>query len=99
MIAFKKMWEDVYKLLSNEELIDINITERLKSGFIYKEQDETTFITKEDFVDFWCNMLYFNEVDHKAIYEDGDTKKIVIYNIIKKLPYVSEEKSKLRLIN
>lgn len=99
MIAFKKMWEDVYQLLSKDDLIDINVTERLKSGFVYKKQEESTFITKEDFVDFWCNLLYFNEIDHKAIFDDGDVKKIVIYDIIKKLPYVSEEKSKLKLIN
>ena len=99
MIAFKKMWEDVFQLLSKDELVDINVTERLKSGFVYKVQEESTFITKEDFVDFWCKLLYFNEIDHKSIFEDGDVKKIVIYDILKKLPYVSDEKSKLKLIN
>ncbi|MBC8061186.1 MAG: hypothetical protein H7Y18_11020 [Clostridiaceae bacterium] len=99
MVAFKKMWEDVSEILSQGSVTGIDITEQFKSGFIVKENENTTFITREDFVDFWCLMLYFNEIDFNKLNKDGDTKRMYIYEVVKNLPYVYQEKSMLKLIN
>ena len=99
MIAFKKMWEDVSAILSQGSVTGLHITEQFKSGFIVSENESTTFITREDFVDFWCLMLYFNEIDLNKLNKDGDTKRMYIYEVVKNLPYVYQEKSILKLIN
>ena len=99
MVAFKKMWEDVSEILSKESVTGLDIIQQFKSGFIVKENENTTFITREDFVDFWCLMLYFNEIDFDKLSKDGDTKRKYIYEVVKKLPYVYQENSVLKLIN
>ena len=52
MITFKKMWDDVLLLLSNDEYIDMDISEKFNSGFVVKDSENTIFITKEDFSSF-----------------------------------------------
>ena len=98
MITFKKMWEDVILLLSKEDYIDMNILERFDSGFVVKESDNTIFITKEDFSNFWCKLLYYEKLSLQQILSDDKLKPKYIYTILKKLHYISESSSVIKLI-
>lgn len=98
MVAFNKMWDDVWNILSSDNIQDINITEKFKSGFIVKEKDNVTFITKDDFIDFWSRMQYYNEVSMEQLTLKDEIKLEYVYSIIKKLPYVCETKGILRLV-
>jgi hypothetical protein len=99
MIAFKRMWEDVSEILSQDKVTELDITEKFKSGFIVKENEGSTFITRDDFINFWCTMLYYNEIDYEMLNRAGDSKSMYIYEVVKLLPYVTQEKTMLKLIN
>jgi len=96
MIAFKKMWEDVSVILSNDEFKDIQIVEKFKSGFVVKDENNTHFVTKDDFVDFWCNMLCFNKVEKDQILNNEKSGLKYVYEIIKTLPYINEKEGILK---
>ena len=98
MISFKQMWDDVLLMLSDDEYSDIGIVERFTNGFTVKEQENIIFITKADFSDVWCKLLYYNELTLEQIIKDDKIKPKYIYNIIKKLPYVSESFGEIKLI-
>ena len=98
MVAFKKMWDDVRLILSNEEYSDIEIVERFNCGFTVKERENIIFITRDDFVDFWCKLLYYNELSLEQVLEDDKSKLKYIYTIIKQLPYVSENSGVIKLL-
>ncbi len=98
MVAFKKMWEDVRLILSNEEYSDIKILEKFNCGFTVKESDNVIFITRDDFVDFWCKLLYYNELTLEQVLKDDKAKPKYIYTIIKQLPYISESSGVIKLI-
>ena len=98
MIAFKQMWEDVQLILLDEEYSDIEIMERFKCGFTVKVQNNIMFITKDDFSDIWCKLLYYNELTLEQIIKEDKVKPKYIYNIIKQLPYVSEQLGVIKLI-
>ena len=98
MVAFKKMWEDVGALLSNNEYSDIKIVQRFNCGFTVKESDNTIFITRDDFVDFWCKLLYYNELSLEQVLKENKSKPKYIYTIIKQLPYISENCGVIKLI-
>jgi len=98
MVTFKKMWDDVLLLLSNEEYVDINILERSNYGFAVKDSDNVIFITKDDFSNFWCKLLYYKEL---SLDQSLGTDKLIpkyIYTIIKQLPYISENSSVMQLM-
>ena len=96
MIFFKDMWEDVKIILNKEEELNIKIIEKYNSGFTVKEEDVTTFITRDDFVDLWCKMLYYNQIELN-LNDKEHFKQKYVYEILKKLPYVTEESGVLRL--
>ncbi len=98
MVAFKQMWEDVRLILSNEEYSDIEISERFNCGFTVKERDNIIFITRDDFVDFWCKLLYYNELSLEQVLKDDKSKPKYIYTIIKQLPYISESSGVIKLL-
>jgi len=98
MVAFKQMWEDVRLILSNEKYSDIEILERFSCGFTVKEQDNVIFITRDDFVDFWCKLLYYNELSIEQILKDDKSKPKYIYTIIKQLPYITESSGVIKLL-
>jgi len=98
MVAFKKMWEDVLLILSNEKYLDIDILEKFNCGFTVKESDNLIFITKDDFVDFWCKMLYYTELSVDQILHDDKLKPKYIYTILKQLPYITESSGLIKLI-
>ena len=98
MITFKKMWDDVLLLLSNEEYVDINILERSNYGFAVEDSDNITFITKDDFSNFWCKLLYYKELSLEQSFGNEKLIPKYIYNIIKQLPYISENSSVMQLI-
>lgn len=98
MVAFKKMWDDVSVILSNDEVKNIQIIEKYKSGFVVKDENDTHFVTKDDFVDFWCNMLCFNKVEKDQILNNGKSGLKYVYEIIKTLPYINEKEGILKLI-
>lgn len=97
MVAFKKMWDDVNLILSNDGVKDFEIVEKFKSGFVVKDNNNTHFVTKDDFVDFWCNMLCFNKVEKEELTKEGKSKLKYVYEIIKNLPYVKECEDTLNL--
>ncbi|MGH4121693.1 MAG: hypothetical protein ACREV6_01950 [Clostridium sp.] len=98
MVAFKKMWEDVRLILSNKEYSDVEILERFNCGFTVKERDNIIFITRDDFVDFWCKLLYYNELSLEQVLKEDKSKPKYIYTIIKQLPYISENSGVIKLI-
>jgi hypothetical protein len=98
MVAFKKMWEDVGQILSNEECSDVKILQRFNCGFTVKERDNIIFITRDDFVDFWCKLLYYNELSLEQVLKEDKLKPKYIYTIIKQLPYISESCGIIKLI-
>jgi len=98
MVAFKKMWDDVRLILSNEEYTDIDILEKFNCGFTVKESENLIFITKDDFVDFWCKLSYYDELSLDQILHDDKLKPKYIYTILKQLPYISESSGIIRLI-
>ena len=91
MISFKNLWEEVNKFLSEDKFSEFNITQKLRRGFIVKQDDYVTFVTRDDFVDFWCNMLYSNGNDLKEGEKFENPKQVFIYKVMKK--------SNLKLIN
>ncbi|MDP4143068.1 MAG: hypothetical protein Q8936_01110 [Bacillota bacterium] len=97
MVAFNEMWNDVSKIIKKGEVNDIYIVECFKSGFTVQTNEETEFVTKEDFVDFWCRMLYYNEVSKKQIMKEKTSKAKYIYSLISQLPYVTENSGVLRV--
>ena len=98
MVAFKKMWDDVLLILSNENYSGINVLERFNCGFTVKEANDVTFVTRDDFVDFWCRLLYYTELSLDDIMGDKKLKSKYIYTIIKQLPYVSESSGVVKLV-
>ena len=98
MVAFKKMWDDVRLMLSNGEYADIEILEKFNCGFTVKERGNIIFITRDDFVDFWCKLLYYNELSLEQVLEEDKSKLKYIYTIIKKLPYISENSGVIKLL-
>ena len=98
MITFKKMWDDVLLLLSNEEYVDINISERSNCGFAVNDSDNITFITKDDFSSFWCKLLYYKELSLEQFLGNDKLIPKYIYNIIKQLPYISESSEAIQLV-
>lgn len=97
MVAFKKMWDDVCAILANNEIKDLQIVENYNSGFVVKENENTYFVNKDDFVDFWCKMLFFNKVDKESFAQEGKSSFKYVYKIIKKLPYITESEGSLNL--
>lgn len=97
MIAFKKMWEDVSGILVNDKIGDIDIIERYNTGFVVKDKDDTEFVTKDDFVDLWCQMLCCNEICMDQFSGHGKNKLKYAYRVLKNLPYISEKAGCLKL--
>lgn len=97
MVAFKKMWEDVNELLKHEEELQINIIEKFNCGFTVEDKGDTTFVTKDDFIDFWCKMLYFNQMSKEQILKEERSKLKYVYEVVKKLPYINEKSDVLIL--
>lgn len=97
MVSFKRMWNDVKQILNDGEDIGIEIMEKYSSGFTVKEEESTTFVTRDDFVDFWCKMLYHNEIAEEEL-EKETCKQKYIYEIIRKLPYINESSGVLRIV-
>ncbi len=98
MVKFKKMWDDVLLLLSNEEYIGIDIEERLDCGFTIRDSDNKIFIAKDDFCNFWCKLLYYEEISIEQLLGDDKLKLKYIYTIIKQLPYISESSGIVKLV-
>ena len=98
MITFKKMWDDVLLLLSKNEYMDIDILEKFNSGFSIKDRNDITFITKDDFSNIWCKLLYYNEFSLEQVLGDDKLKPKYIYTILKQLPYISESSTTIKLI-
>jgi len=98
MVAFKKMWKDVGVILSDEGYSDIEIVQRFNCGFTVKERDNIIFITRDDFVDFWCKLLYYNELSLEQVLKEDKSKPKYIYTIIKQLPYISESCGIIKLM-
>ena len=97
MIAFAKMWDDVFKLINENKAKELNITKNFKTGFIVTENESAEFITKQDFLDLWCELLYYNELSKEHVIKDESSKFKYVYNLISKLPYVIEEEGKIKL--
>ncbi|MGH4139828.1 hypothetical protein [Clostridium sp.] len=98
MIPFKKMWEDVRRILADEDYPNVEILEKFNCGFTVKERGNVIFITRDDFVDFWCKLLYYNELSLEQVLKDDKLKPKYIYNIIKELPYISENSGVIKLM-
>ncbi|MCY6957670.1 MULTISPECIES: hypothetical protein [Clostridium] len=97
MVPFKKMWEDAFGIISKDEVEDIYIVEKYSTGFVIEEEGITKFITKDDFVDFWCRMLCFKEFSKEDANKQDKFK--YVYHVVKKLPYIKENSGVLQLVD
>lgn len=97
MVAFTKMWDDVFKLINQGKAEDLNIIKNYKSGFIVMKNENTEFITKQDFLDIWCELLYYNELSKEHVIKDESSKSKYVYELISRLPYVIDEEEKIKL--
>ncbi len=94
MVSFKKMWDDVGEMILGEDMQELGIVKEFNSGFIVNIDDgKQEFISKDDFVDIWARMLFFNQVDRAQT--SGNEKHEYIYRVIKRLPYIEEEENSL----
>ncbi|EJP6471134.1 hypothetical protein FDF31_14115 [Clostridium sporogenes] len=98
MIHFKTMWDDVCSILNHNEIENLEILESFKTGFIVKTENGTEFITRDDFVDFWCHMLCFNKITEMDIDQKGKERRKCICNIIKNLPYINANNGVITLV-
>ncbi|KAJ51611.1 hypothetical protein BD780_002139 [Clostridium tetanomorphum] len=98
MIAFKQMWNDVIDIISKDKIEDIQIIEKYNDGFIVKDSEGNYFIDKQDFIDFWCNMLYFNELPMDSVNSKDELKFKYVYAVVKNLPYINENCGTIKLM-
>lgn len=98
MVTFKKVWEDVREILEKNKFENIEAIDDFDDGFMLKKNGSVTFVTKEDFVDFWCKMQCLKEVSKKQVLTEEEEKSKYIYDLIKKLPYVMESTDCLKLV-
>lgn len=97
MVAFQKMWDDVNIILARNEIKDINIVESFGTGFVVKDNDNTHFVTKDDFVDLWCNMICYNQIEKEKLLNSKKSGLKYVYEIIKTLPYIKENEGTLKI--
>lgn len=97
MVSFTRMWDDVFTMIDENETDDMQIVEKFKSGIIVQNKEEKEFITKDDFIDFWCKLLYYNELSIEKMIKNN-FKLEYIYSLINKLPYISESEGILKLV-
>ncbi|KEI04626.1 hypothetical protein IRP63_09535 [Clostridium botulinum] len=97
MVPFKRVWEDAIRMVSKDEIKDINIVETYKGGFVVEENKDTEFINKDDFVYFWSKMICNNEVLKEEV--SSGRKLKYVYEIVKNLPYISENANGLKLVD
>lgn len=98
MIAFKQMWDDVIDIISKDKVEDLQIIEKYNNGFIVHDNAINYFVDKQDFVDFWCNILYFNEVTMESLYKKEESKFKYVYAVVKNLPYINENCGRIKLM-
>lgn len=97
MIAFNKMWNDVCSMLSEKNIENLSIVENFKNGFVVRNNENTEIVTKDDFIDVWCKMLYYNEISEHQINAEKKVKQKYVYDIIKQLPYIAENYGILKI--
>jgi hypothetical protein len=97
MVAFKKVWDDVCGIITNKKLENVEIVEGFDSGFVLKVEENIHFITKQDFVDFWCGMVCENKIDKERVMNHGNSDKKIVYDILKQLPYINEKEETLKM--
>lgn len=97
MVSFTKMWNDVFTMINENETDDMKIVEKFKSGLIVLNEKDKEFITKDDFVDFWCKLLYYNEISIEKIIGNS-FKSEYVYSLVSKLPYISENDGIIKLV-
>lgn len=97
LISFKTMWNDVNNILNKDD-VGLNIIEKFSSGFTVRDNDETIFVTRDDFVDFWCKILCGDNIEVKKLIDDDKSKEKYIYSIIKKLPYIKENLGMMSIV-
>lgn len=95
MIAFKKIWDDICEITSKNSIENLKIIENFDSGFVVEDDADIHFITKDDFIDFWCNMLYPDKVSKEEVLNNSKSK--YIYEIMRNLPYVCENNGIIKI--
>ncbi|KGK87543.1 hypothetical protein [Clostridium sp. HMP27] len=98
MISFKTMWEDVSGLITREEIDDIEIIEKYKDGFVVRHSEGNCFVNKNDFIDVWCNILYFKEMPKNQIFNGPRESFKYVYAVMKNLPYIKDNAEVIRLV-
>ncbi|KEH97867.1 hypothetical protein Z968_08745 [Clostridium novyi A str. 4552] len=97
MIPFKKVWEDSLAMISKDEVKELNIVETYKGGFVVKEDEDMEFINKDDFIYLWSKMICNNNIsEDDALVNE---KFRCVYQILKKLPYISESTTGLKIVD
>ncbi|WP_138206103.1 hypothetical protein [Haloimpatiens lingqiaonensis] len=100
MVEFKKMWQDVSTMVAEHKIhsTNLDIIETYDDGFIIQYGAQRFFVNKNNFIDFWCKMLYYKEVSREELIKEDDEAQKCVYEIVQSLPYVNEESNTLRLM-
>ncbi|GAA0721786.1 hypothetical protein GCM10008905_12590 [Clostridium malenominatum] len=98
MVAFKKMWNDVEEIISKNTIKDFYITEKCSEGFVVKDNADCFFVGKQDFVDFWCNMLYFKEISLDELNKRKEPNLKYVCAVIKHLPYIKVNSGVMKVL-
>ena len=92
------MWEDVNHIMINNKELGIDVVDNCSGEFAIKNSGESIiFLTKEDFVDVWCHMQYYNKVFKGENFNIKEEVDDCIYSIIRELPYIKEEDNELTI--
>jgi hypothetical protein len=99
MVSFKKMWEDVNSLVIAGKFNDLENIKSYEEGFIVNNEGETMFLDSQDFIDFWCKMLLYREIDMSSKLNNQNDNFNLIYMLVRQLPYIEENQGKLTLMS
>lgn len=99
MVAFKKMWDDINSKIDHNCTTGFQIKKKFETGFIVEEDGKNIFLTREDFVNFWCWFLYSEEIEINEIVNNKNPRYKYILDLVKGLPYTKIESEKLILVS
>ena len=99
MVSFRKMWEDVNSLVTAGKFNELENIKSYEDGFIVNNEGKTLFLDPQDFIDFWCKMLLYREIDMSSVLKKENNNFNLIYRLIRQLPYVEDNQGKFTLMS
>lgn len=89
MIAFQQIWKDVNELVSERKL-DFDINLKIENVFIVNDNEDTIFLSREDFLLFWSKLNSSSYIGRENLKSVSSKKELYIYDLFRYLPYIDE---------